>query len=110
MNKIENYLGIANHDIQIANNSDELKSYVASLLCEIDDFKEKNERLKETLDETILNLKSCVLELMNIAKKDYYWIMSNKIEKAKDETIGYKVMGNNDTKFFIDKGDSNVKD
>lgn len=33
MNKIENYLGIANHDIQMANNSQELKSYVASILC-----------------------------------------------------------------------------
>lgn len=67
----------------------------------------ENEKLKEGLDETILRLKTCVLELMDIAKQDYYWIVSNKIERAKDEIISYKIMGNNDTKFFIDKGDNN---
>ena len=50
MNKIENYLGIANHDIQVANNSDELKSYVASILCEIDELQQENKQLKEKLD------------------------------------------------------------
>ncbi len=68
---------------------------------------EENQELKKRLDETTLILKSCVLELMDIAKLNYYWIVSNKIEKAKDKIISYKVMGNNDTKFFIDKGDSN---
>lgn len=47
MNKIENYLGIANHDIQVANNSDELKSYVASILCEIDELQQENKQLKD---------------------------------------------------------------
>lgn len=49
MNKIENYLGIANHDIQVANNSDELKSYVASILCEIDELQQKNQKYKEVI-------------------------------------------------------------
>lgn len=47
MSKIEKYLGIANHDIQVANNSDELKSYVASILCEIDELQQENEKLKD---------------------------------------------------------------
>lgn len=47
MNKIENYLGIANHDIQVADNSDELKSYVASLLCEIDKLQQENKHLEK---------------------------------------------------------------
>ena len=47
MNKIENYLGIANHDIQMANNSQELKSYVASILCENDELQQENEKLKD---------------------------------------------------------------
>lgn len=47
MNKIENYLGVANHDIQMANNSQELKSYVASILCENDELQQENEKLKD---------------------------------------------------------------
>lgn len=47
MSKIEKYLGIANHDIQVANNSNELKSYVASILCEIDELQQENQRLKD---------------------------------------------------------------
>ena len=49
MNKIENYLGIANHDIQMANDSEELKSYVASILCEIDELQQKNQQLQERM-------------------------------------------------------------
>ena len=50
MNKIENYLGIANHDIQMANDSEELKSYVASILCEIDELQQKNQQLQERME------------------------------------------------------------
>lgn len=50
MNKIENYLGVANHDIQMANNSQELKSYVASILCENDELQQENQRYKEIID------------------------------------------------------------
>lgn len=49
MNKIENYLGIANHDIQMANNSQELKSYVASILCENDELQQENQKHKEVI-------------------------------------------------------------
>ena len=49
MNKIENYLGIANHDIQMANNSQELKSYVASILCENDELQQENKKYKEVI-------------------------------------------------------------
>lgn len=51
MSKIEKYLGIANHDIQVANNSDELKSYVASILCEIDELQQENKQLQKELEE-----------------------------------------------------------
>lgn len=51
MNKIENYLGIANHDIQMANNSHELKSYVASILCENDELQQENKQLKDNWNE-----------------------------------------------------------
>ena len=61
MNKIENYLGIANHDIQMANNSDELKSYVASLLCEIDKLQQENKQLKEKVNKLELLIESLEL-------------------------------------------------
>ena len=49
MNKIENYLGIANHDIQMANNSQELKSYVASILYKNDELQQENQKYKEVI-------------------------------------------------------------
>lgn len=49
MNKIENYLDIANHDIQVANNSQELKSYVSSILCENDELQQENQKYKEVI-------------------------------------------------------------
>ena len=49
MNKIENYLGIANHDIQMANNSQELKSYVASILYENNELQQENQKYKEVI-------------------------------------------------------------
>ena len=55
MSKIENYLGIANHDIQMANNSQELKSYVASILCENDELQQENQKYKEVIDKAINN-------------------------------------------------------
>ena len=55
MNKIENYLGIANHDIQMANNSQELKSYVASILCENNELQQENQKYKEVIDKAINN-------------------------------------------------------
>ena len=51
MNKIENYLGVANHDIQMANNSQELKSYVASILYENDELRQENQKYKEVIDK-----------------------------------------------------------
>lgn len=49
MNKIENYLGVANHDIQMANNSQELKSYVTSILYENDELQQENQKYKEVI-------------------------------------------------------------
>lgn len=61
MSKIEKYLGIANHDIQVANNSNELKSYVASILCEIDELQQENKQLKDKLSkiETLIINHNC---------------------------------------------------
>lgn len=58
MNKIENYLGVANHDIQMANNSQELKSYVASILCENDELQQENQKYKEVMDNALSILRN----------------------------------------------------
>ena len=57
MNKIENYLGVANHDIQMANNSQELKSYVASILYENDELQQENQKYKEVIDKVSSQIK-----------------------------------------------------
>ena len=76
MNKIENYLGIANHDIQMANDSEELKSYVASILCEIDELQEKNKQLQERIE---------YLERSNNRRKDTIFEHSQKISDLEDK-------------------------
>lgn len=51
MKDFEYYLEIANHDIQIANNQNELKSYIASLLCDYDKLQQENQQLKEQIKD-----------------------------------------------------------
>ena len=75
MNKIENYLGIANHDIQMANDSEELKSYVASILCEIDELQQKNQQLQERME---------YLERSNNRREDTIFEQSQKISDLED--------------------------
>lgn len=70
MNKIENYLGIANHDIQMANNSQELKSYVASILCENDELQQENKKQKELIDKAVLELANIDGNLSNSQLSD----------------------------------------
>ena len=76
MNKIENYLGIANHDIQMANDSEELKSYVASILCEIDELQQKNQQLQERMK---------YLERSNNRREDTIFEQSQKIIDLEDK-------------------------
>lgn len=80
MNKIENYLGVANHDIQMANNSQELKSYVASILCENDELQKENKKQKEVINKAIEELKKGLHEL-DIRKREEVYI-EQYIEEA----------------------------
>lgn len=80
MNKIENYLGVANHDIQMANNSQELKSYVASILCENDELQKENKKQKEVINKAIEELKKGLHEL-DIRRREEVYI-EQYIEEA----------------------------
>ena len=70
MNKIENYLGIANHDIQMANNSQELKSYVASILCKNDELQQENQKYKEVIDKVNNKLSQYKNDLKEYQEQD----------------------------------------
>lgn len=90
MNKIENYLGIANHDIQMANNSQELKSYVASILCENDELQQENQKYKEV----ILKIKM----IISTRIKEYQKKIDNEID-----------MGSQGDHFKICRYEENIK-
>ena len=119
MNKIENYLGIVNHDIQMANDSEELKSYVASILCEIDELQQKNQQLQERME---------YLERSNNRREDTIFEQSQKIsdlednwEKIKEyirkniiyDDVGMKILDTSLLEDYIQElegSDSNAKD
>lgn len=83
MNKTENYLGIAKHDILMANNSEELKSYVASVLCEIDELQQENNKLKMINKEyERLNKENHRgFKIIDVQEYDSYELLSYKIYK-----------------------------
>ena len=83
MSKIENYLGIANYDIQIANNSQELKSYVASILCENDELQQENNQLKAEKQEWI-NL----LDMFKNQQKEFIEYLKNEIYSIEPKGTG----------------------
>lgn len=90
MNKIENYLGIANHDIQMANNSQELKSYVASILCENDELQQENQKYKEVIDK--------IKMIISARIKEYQKKIDNEID-----------MGSQGDHFKICRYEKNIK-
>lgn len=93
MSKIENYLGIANHDIQMANNSQELKSYVASILCENDELRQENQKLKKQLEEK--NKPQIFIDTQDIeeryAEKLYQDFLKEENKKIKKQLEEYQL-------------------
>lgn len=90
MNKIENYLGVANHDIQMANNSQELKSYVASILCENDELQQENQKYKEVIEK--------IKMIISARIKEYQRKIDNEID-----------MGSQGDHFKICRYEENIK-
>ena len=90
MNKIENYLGVANHDIQMANNSQELKSYVASILYENDELQQENQKYKEVIFK--------IKMIISTRIKEYQKKIDNEID-----------MGSQGDHFKICRYEENVK-
>lgn len=60
---------------------------------------EKNKKLEDKLTETENWLRPAILQLMDFAKQDYYWITDQQIDSAKLVPIGFAVMGDRCVKF-----------
>lgn len=97
-NEFDKYLGIANHDIQMANTNQELKSYVASILYDNDKKDKEIDRLNEELGDanyTITQLHK-VMDRHYVKKEDYDRLNNiiNELEKYIMEEIDcYDVVG-----------------
>ena len=92
MSKIEKYLGIANHDIQVANNSDELKSYVASILCEIDELQQENKILRDNAEHNEkvvdkVNWENMLLKKENKQLKDNWNTLKKFLKNTRKENL-----------------------
>ena len=77
------------------------------------ELQQENKQLKSIVEERELEIITLILELLRIAKQDYYWITNDKFEEAKKKIIHFVVTGDNDKKYFIEEldkakvGDSN---
>ena len=87
MNKIENYLGVANHDIQMTNNSQELKSYVASILCENDELQQENQKYKEVIEKIKMVISARIKAYKDTVKKAYDTLIRQKNDVDEDFDI-----------------------
>lgn len=76
----DKYLGIANHDIQMANNMEELKSYVASILYDND----KKAELLQQKESIIKEAKEYINEDKNCVPKHIKEYFKDLLEKGEE--------------------------
>ena len=80
-NEFDKYLGIANHNIQMANTNQELKSYVASILYDNDKKDKEIDRLNNIINE----LENYCWELKTMGCREGALDMLDKIKELKEE-------------------------
>lgn len=89
------------------------KNWYFNYVDKYENLQQENKRLKSIVKERELEIITLILELLRIAKQDYYWITNDKFEEAKKKIIHFVVTGDNDKKYFIEEldkakvGDSN---
>lgn len=54
---------------------------------------------RNNLEETVLFLKVCILDLMGLVEQDYYWLNDLQLKEAKDIVIHFGRYKNGDVKF-----------
>ena len=89
------------------------KNWYFDYVDKYENLQQENKQLKSIVEERELEIITLILELLRIAKQDYYWITNDKFEEAKKKIIHFVVTGDNDKKYFIEEldkakvGDSN---
>lgn len=81
----DKYLGIANHDIQMANNMGELKSYVANILYDND----KKVELLQQRDSIIKEVREKVNNF-DVFKEFTFPLMKRDVENQVKSSIDYE--------------------
>lgn len=87
MKDFEYYLRIANCDILMARNQNELKDYVASLLYEYDELQQENQQLKDNWKKLKAFIVNAIPEEEFINNEYYVSILDKmkELEKGKSE-------------------------
>lgn len=81
------------------------------LKIQISAREEEYKKLENKLTETENWLRPAILQLMDFAKQDYYWITDQQIDNAKLVPIELSVMGDGCVKFEkLERGVSDVED
>lgn len=81
------------------------------LKIQISAREEEYRKIKDTLIETENWLRPAILQLMEIAKQDYFWITDQQIDNAKLVLLNFTVMGDRSVKFKkLERGVSDVED
>ena len=84
-NDFDKYLAIANHDIQVANNMSELKSYVASILYDNDKKVDIIHELEKEYDKEIEKLQNQLQQKENIIKEVREWAKKYSCQFTNDD-------------------------
>ncbi len=77
----------------------ELQQENKQLKIQISAREEEYKKLEDKLVETENWLRPAILQLMDFAKQDYYWITDQQIDNAKLVPIEFTVMGDGCVKF-----------
>lgn len=81
------------------------------LKIQISAREEEYKKLENKLTETENWLRPAILQLMDFAKQDYYWITDQQIDNAKLVPIELSVMGDGCVKFKkLERGVSDIED
>lgn len=80
------------------------------LKIQISAREEEYRKLEHKLLETENWLRPAILQLMKIAKQDYFWITDQQIDNAKLVPLNFTVMGDRSVKFEkLERGASNER-
>lgn len=88
-----------------------LKKDFDELFADYNKLSIDNDKLEDRLIETENWLRVAILQLMEIAKQNYFWITDQQIDNAKLVPIEFTIMGGGSVKFEkVERGVSDAED